>query len=532
MNFEIAAKFLDLLVRRGDERKKQPPNVLCYPYETIMDKTEGPAPANHKLVRLKTNTKPEKQRPLIIVDPRAGRRSGVSCVMETSQASTGAELGYPVYYVIFDPEPEKGQTIPCVLEAIGEFIEKTGEIHQCQESGGPIVVGNCAAGWAIFLAGLLRPEIKFTCIPIGAPLSFWSGLDTRKSMRYLGALTGGYWIASLLADMNGGKFDGKNLAQNFQIHDLEHSFFGKWQKTISGLKDGDDGEKFLRMERWWNLGTRFNKEEINWIARNLFTENQLEEGRLSINGKQLNMEEFHNELVIFASFGDTIVSPQQALMWIPRIYSSKKEIQHKIVYNLHPNAGHMSIFLSEKLARQHFRRIIQACEQIPQLENGLYKLDNDDFQIKESGVDDVLSLGGYVSPHQRKKFYAMARIARFNNEVYENFFGSWVRATAGQKGMGLLNKNHPFQASVEFFSSVNPFVNWWMTIAQSWSKSLPGISFDNAYSQLGWQAWSSWLKSVEIFNQGMQKTAFDVLAFWGSIFFSEETEEKEVPCIR
>jgi len=59
--------------------------------------------------------------------------------------STGVALsaGHPVYFVIFYPDPEPGQTLADVTDAEAEFIRIVAERHPASQK--PVIVGNCRA---------------------------------------------------------------------------------------------------------------------------------------------------------------------------------------------------------------------------------------------------------------------------------------------------------------------------------------------------------------------------------------------------
>ena len=69
------------------------------------------------------------------------------------------------------------------------------------------------------------------------------------------------------------------------------------------------------------------KEEITAIVENLFIANRLERGEMTAcrvcEGCALDLKRARNPLVIFASAGDDITPPHQALNWIPAIQRAR-----------------------------------------------------------------------------------------------------------------------------------------------------------------------------------------------------------------
>ena len=53
----------------------------------------------------------------MIVDPRAGHGAGIGGSKPDSQVGVALADGHPVYFVVFRPHPEPGQTLADVMRA-------------------------------------------------------------------------------------------------------------------------------------------------------------------------------------------------------------------------------------------------------------------------------------------------------------------------------------------------------------------------------------------------------------------------------
>ena len=155
--------FCDTLRQRGNnflehERAGKPP-LLVFKYETILDGRKFEKPVNYALVRI---TPPagmvvdDKKRPFIIVDPRAGHGPGIGGFKQDSQVGVALKAGHPVYFIIFFPRPEPGQTLPDVCEAEARFVETVVDRHP--HSPKPVLVGNCQGGWASMMLAAIAPR--------------------------------------------------------------------------------------------------------------------------------------------------------------------------------------------------------------------------------------------------------------------------------------------------------------------------------------------------------------------------------------
>jgi hypothetical protein len=93
------------------------------------------------------------------------------------------------------------------------------------------------------------------------------------------------------------------------------------------------------------------------------------------------LRRIRNPLVIFASYGDNITPPYQALGWIPVVYPKNQDLERagqRIVYLTNPHVGHLGIFVSASVARLEHRAILESLPELEALPPGLYemKIDN------------------------------------------------------------------------------------------------------------------------------------------------------------
>ncbi|WP_267133566.1 DUF3141 domain-containing protein [Skermanella rosea] len=113
------------------ERKGLPP-VLAFEYDIVVDGRLMERPVNYALVQIRPPAGLEidaAARPYIIVDPRAGHGAGIGGSKMESQVGVALRAGHPVYFVIFFPEPEPGQTIIDVCRAEQVFVRAVAERH-------------------------------------------------------------------------------------------------------------------------------------------------------------------------------------------------------------------------------------------------------------------------------------------------------------------------------------------------------------------------------------------------------------------
>ena len=378
--------FLDTLRERGNnfiEHNQQGlPPLLHFDYETVLDGRKFERPVNYALVRIvppEGVTVDAKRRPYIIIDPRAGHGPGIGGFKDDSQVGVALRDGHPVYFVIFFRDPEPGQTLPDVCAAEQQFVRKVRELHP--DSAKPAIIGNCQGGWAAMMLAASDPDETGPIVINGAPMSYWGGAwqegEGDNPMRYCGGMLGGSWLASFTADLGNGIFDGAYLVENFENLNPANTFWDKYYNLFA--KVDTESPRFLEFERWWGGFYLMNREEIEWITKNLFVGNKLWSGDTKAKGgKAFDLRDIKSPIILFASMGDNITPPQQAFNWVADIYGSTDEIKARgqvIVGLLHEDIGHLGIFVSGKVAKKEHAQIVSVLKSIELLPPGLYAME-------------------------------------------------------------------------------------------------------------------------------------------------------------
>lgn len=468
--------FLDALRARAEnmiehERQGMPP-LLDFRYETLLDARHFDRPANYALLRITEigddcweDCVDESLAPVMVIDPRAGHGPGIGGFKRDSEVGIAMHESHPVYFVAFYPEPMPGQTLSDVHHALRRFVAEVARRHPDHP---PVLYGNCQAGWA---ATLLAADCQGLSGPVvlnGSPLSYWAGEAGTSPMRMMGALSGGTWAAHLASDLNDGRMDGANLAQNFENLQPEKAIWDKYAHLFTHIDD--ERERFLEFERWWNGFYALSREEILAISENLFIGNKLEQGSFRIDDDcRADLRRLHSPLVIFASKGDNITPPEQALGWIPKVYADTDALKaagQRIVYLINPHVGHLGIFVSASVARLEHRAILDNLDEIEALAPGLYemKIDNPtgDPDCRKPAYSvrfeprEVSDIG---PAEQNTALERVAQVSRINEAAYDMFLGPWVRAMTTPATADTLRAMHPMRWTRLMFSErYNPWM--------------------------------------------------------------------------
>jgi pimeloyl-ACP methyl ester carboxylesterase len=316
--FQRSILFWDTLRQRGDnflERaSKGSEPVLHFDYETVLDGRSFQRPVNYALLRLTPPsgvTTDPKKRPYLIVDPRAGHGPGIGGFKDDSQAGVAMRAGHPVYFVSFFRDPEPGQTLLDVCSAEQQFVKHVRALHP--HSDKPAIIGNCQGGWAAMMLAASGPDDTGPILINGAPMSYVSGAwdegEGDNPMRYSGGMLGGTWLSSFTADLGNGIFDGAYLVENFEKLNPANSLWDKYYKVYANADT--EPERYLDFERWWGTYYLLNREEIEFITRNLFVGNKLWSGDVKgAGGEAFDLRAIKMPIVLFASMGDNITPPE------------------------------------------------------------------------------------------------------------------------------------------------------------------------------------------------------------------------------
>jgi len=479
---ERAVLTLDTLRERGDifiehEAAGCPP-VLIYDYEVVMDGEALPRPCNYMLLKILPEGVEIKdfKRPYVIIDPRAGHGAGIGGFKSDSQVGVALADGHPVYFVGFRKDPVPGQTLADVTNAEAEFVREVQRRHP--DSPRPVVIGNCQGGWATLLLAATNPDITGPIVLNGAPVAPWSGEVGTNPMRYNGGVLGGTWMPMFFSDLGGGIFDGAHLVMNFEMLNPSRNYFGKYYDLFARVDTERD--RFLGFERWWGGFFCLNEPEIRWIVEQLFIGNRLSRKAAQLEpGRPIDIKAIRAPIIVFASRGDNITPPQQALNWIVDTYADEQEVKirgQRIVYMVHEEVGHLGIFVSSKIAKKEHTEVTSTMKTIEQLPPGLYEMRIDaahgsgvervfEVSFAERSLDDIRKFDD--AREDEKAFGAVARASEAQAEAYDTLVRPFVQAMVSPAAAEMSRALHPLRVQRAAMSSQNPVMGLVESAARS-----------------------------------------------------------------
>ena len=511
--------FLDTLRRRGniyvEHVNAGEPDLLKFAHELVLDGRDLQRPCNYALLHILPLDGVEVDpgaRPVMVVDPRAGHGPGIGGFKAESEVGMALRAGHPVYFVTFRPQPEEGQTLLDVATAEARFLEEVIARHPYSEAK-PLVIGNCQAGWAMAGLAAMRPELFGPLILVGSPLSYWAGGSKLNPMRYAGAPLGGAWLAALTSDIGADRFDGAHLVKNFENLNPANSLWGRYYKLWSQVDS--ESERFLEFERWWGGYFRMSGAEIEAIVENLFVGNRLARGDVQIGGNRIDLRNISSPVVVFASWGDNITPPPQALNWIIDVWGDERAIAaagRVIVYVLHESVGHLGIFVGTEVARKEHDQIVGSLDVIDNLPPGLYemKLELKNGELPPANCD-VLEPGSYsvhfehrtmdhlraLNPEGRDEeqlFSTVAKVSEINTSIYKTWVRPWVRPMASRVAADAATHLHPLRRQRQALSDAHPSASSIAAMAEQVRKDRHPLPDDHPM-RLAERVASSWIET-------------------------------------
>lgn len=522
--------YLDMLRERANNmlahEEAGMPAPLDFEYETILDARHFERPANYALLRITRchddhveECVDEKKPPVIIIDPRAGHGPGIGGFKHDSEVGMALHEGHATYFVIFFPLPSPNQTLADVLHALRRFVEEVSTRHH---GTAPVLYGNCQAGWAAMLLAADCEGLSAATVLNGSPLSYWAGAADVNPMRLAGGLMGGSWMAHWLADLGNGRLDGAWLVQNFENLNPANTL---WDKNYDVFTQIDtERESFLEFERWWTGYHFLSREEILSIVENLFIGNKLERGTMKVcDCCYIDLKRIRHPLVIFASSGDNITPPHQALNWIPTVYPTTADLKkagQRIVYLLNPHVGHLGIFVSASVAKLEHRAILESLAELDALKPGLYEM-----KINNPSGDPDGSKPHYIVRFEEREveqihydyplrsFEKVQALSESNEQLYKNTISPWITAFANPLSAYMLKWLHPMRTGHTLFSEkINPWMLPLKVLAPLIGKARLPTDEANQFVALEGQTSASISKALDNYRQIRDSASEQVFA--------------------
>ena len=240
-------------------------------------------------------------------------------------------------------------------------------------------------------------------------------------------------------------------------------------------------------------------------------------------------------LVSFASHGDDITPPHQALGWLKAVYKTTdalKQANQRIVYLINPHVGHLGIYVSASVARFEHRAILENLGDVNALAPGLYEMKihnppgypdcrNPQYSVSfdERRVEDL------VFDNSSEAFVRVRQVSDLNEALYQHFVSPWVQALATPWSAAMLKWLHPMRTSRYLFSEkFSPWMHGIAATAELVRKHRVAVQSDGLLRSAEKQASEQVTKMIETAREHrdkLEEQAFQNL--YGSLASSESS---------
>ncbi len=246
-------------------------------------------------------------------------------------------------------------------------------------------------------------------------------------------------------------------------------------------------------------------------------------------------------MIVFASYGDNITPPAQALGWVPQVYKDTADLKsagQRIVYLTNPHVGHLGIFVSASVAKLEHRAILESLDEIEALEPGLYEMiidnptDDADCHKPDYSVRfeprEVSDIG--EKRENPTELANVRRVSELNEATYSLFLSPWIKAISNPVSAEALKLMHPMRVSGMVFSEqLNP----WMKLVHSLAEGIgenrtpltgddPGIIAERA----AFDAFGQQIHSARISRDQATASLFRMI-FGGPVKTGDSTSHNE-----
>ncbi|MGL5137275.1 MAG: DUF3141 domain-containing protein, partial [Beijerinckiaceae bacterium] len=231
-----------------------------------------------------------------------------------------------------------------------------------------------------------------------------------------------------------------------------------------------------------------NESEIRWIVENLFIGNRLAFGQAKLGDEVIDLKKIRSPIVVFASHGDNITPPPQALNWIADLYRDIHEIKalgQRIVYMVHDSIGHLGIFVSAKIAGREHDAITDTMRAIEALPPGLYEMvleqepDRVHIKFAPRTIDDILDLDD--GRHDEEMFAAVAKLSEMGAAQYDTFMRPAIRSMVTPESAKNFFDTRQMRVERSSMSDKNPAMKQVKGLAEEARAKRTPVAADNPY---------------------------------------------------
>lgn len=293
--------------------------------------------------------------PTLVLPPQAGHASSiVDYSPEQSQILTARSAGLDSLYALDwlpATEATADSTIEDYLGVLDDAVALLG--------GRVNLIGDCQGGWLAAIYAALRPDTVHSLSVGGAPIDFHAG---RSAIREWMTVTGAgdpMLPYRTMVSLGGGRYRGANQVLGFKMLEPAGELT-RLTELWANIADPEYVARFNEFTDWFEWTQDIAGPFYLWIIENLFVENRLIAGTLTVGGERVDLGRITAPLLILAGTRDHITPPEQA--WALDHYTSTppEQVRRELV-----DAGHLGLFMGHTALSKHWLPGLRDVAQLP-----------------------------------------------------------------------------------------------------------------------------------------------------------------------
>ena len=323
-----------------------------------------------------------KQRPYVIIDPRAGHGPGIGGFKDDSQVGVALQRRPSGLLRHLLPRPGAGpDDARRVRRRSSASSSKVRALHPKQRQAGdrrqlPGRVGGDDAGRRRAPTTPARSSSTARRCRTGAAPGAKARATTRCAMP--AACSAASWLASLAADLGNGKFDGAHLVQNFENLNPANSLWDKYYHVFD--KVDTEPPRFLDFERWWGgyylMNTRRDRvDHAEPLRRQQALVGRRPGRRAARRWTCARSRRRSSCSPRWATTSRRRSRPSTGSPTSTAAPTRSRRAARSSSACVHEDIGHLGIFVSGKVATKEHAQIVSVLKTIERLPPGLYGMD-------------------------------------------------------------------------------------------------------------------------------------------------------------
>lgn len=288
--------------------------------------------------------------PTLVLPPQAGHDS---CIVDyspdQSQMRTIIAAGLTRAYSldwIAATEATKNAGIEDYLEVLDASIERIG--------GRANLIGDCQGGWLATIYAALHPERVNTLTIGGAPIDFHAGNPAIIAAMDALAPGGDLAFYRTLVEAGNGRLDGRHLLTGFIVMQPQ-SEVSRQLALLAHIDDPEHVARYREFEDWFKYTQEIPGAFYLWIVEQLFRDNKLIAGTLTISGQRVDLRNISCPLNLLAGATDHITPPAQVFALADHAATDASDIMRDTA-----PSGHLGLFMGHDSLEHHWPRLLAA----------------------------------------------------------------------------------------------------------------------------------------------------------------------------